>query len=144
MKTTLRFHHLKIELQDNNGNIEMIPYRDIRYMIYEKPYTILVYMEKEERKKIICELSLVHLEKNLPPVFFRCSPNSILNLGHLRKYSHSEKQILMDDGKEFSLSRRRYCEFKSKLALLPQSSFLCKPCQVCTNTCPERDGNVRY
>jgi hypothetical protein len=30
--TQLRFHHLKIEVQDINGNIEMIPYCDINIL----------------------------------------------------------------------------------------------------------------
>lgn len=46
-----QFHHMKVEIPDNNGNIKMVSYRDILYIIYDKPYTSFVYTEKEKTKK---------------------------------------------------------------------------------------------
>lgn len=137
--TKLRFHHQKIEIWDKTGNIEMFSYCDIMYMIYEKPYTSMICMENGKTKKIILQISLIHMLRQLPVVFFRCSPKFIINLIYFKKYIYSEKQILMKDGRMFDVSRRKWNEFQSKLALLPRLSPLCNPCLTCTNACSIKD-----
>ncbi|MDR2131619.1 MAG: LytTR family transcriptional regulator DNA-binding domain-containing protein [Odoribacteraceae bacterium] len=139
MKTPI-FHHLKIEIHDKNGNIEMIPYNDILYMIYDKPYTLLVWMEKGKTKKKLLQISLVYMEQYLPVVFFRCNPVSILNLCYLKKYDHVERQIAMEDGKIFNISKRKHRDFRVRLASLPRLSPLCTPCLTCTNACLTKDS----
>lgn len=80
------------------------------------------------------------MEQQLPIVFFRCNPTTILNLCYFKEYIYKEKLILMEDGRTFNLSRRKRCKFQAKLASLPRLSPLCNPCLVCTNACPTRES----
>jgi hypothetical protein len=139
MNTILLFHHLKLALPHKNGDVEMISYRDLLYMIYDKPYTTFYYMEHGKVRKCILKISLTYLEKNLPEVFFRCSFTVILNLCHFRKYEHARKVIVMENGMEFLMSRRKNRTFKSKIVSLPRLSPLCEPCRVCIHVCQVRD-----
>jgi hypothetical protein len=129
-----------MEIRDADGNIELIPYRDIMYLTYDRPYTLLVYMEREKKKKIFLQVSLRSIERSLPAVFFRCSQSSILNLCYLQEYRHPEKQAVMEDGMTVSVSRRKYPELQERLASLPRLSPLCDPCLACTNACLTKDS----
>jgi DNA-binding LytR/AlgR family response regulator len=139
MNTKPIFHHLKIELLHKNGDIELVPYADILYITYDKPYTTFCYMENRKERKCVLELSLTYLEQNLPEIFFRCNPGVILNLCHFRKHKHVEKVIVMENGKEFEMSRRKSHVFRSKKEQLPRLSPLCEPCLVCIHACQVRD-----
>jgi DNA-binding LytR/AlgR family response regulator len=140
MKIKLYFHPLKMEVTCNSGDIEMIPYNDILYLVYDKPYTTLCYIENKKEKKNLLEISLTYMEQNLPAVFFRCNPGVIFNLCYFRKYEHHRSVIVMENGMEFPVSRRKISLFQSKKTLLPRLSPLCEPCLICSHDCPARDS----
>jgi DNA-binding LytR/AlgR family response regulator len=133
MKQQLFFHCKKLEISNKCGDIEIIKFRDIAYIIYDKPYSTFFYLEKSEKKKILFPVSLTYIEKNLPEIFFRCNPTVIINFYYLKKISYSENQLSMEDGNSFSLSRRKVQDFRERKNILGWLMPLHEFCLSCTN-----------
>jgi DNA-binding LytR/AlgR family response regulator len=128
MKKQLFFHRdsEKLDIPNIQGDIEIINFRDIIYVTYDKPYCGFFYMEKAEKKKIFFQVSLVHVELNLPQVFFRCNHSTIINFRYLKTISYSSNQLSMEDGNSFSLSRRKVKDFKNRKELLDRLPPSCE------------------
>jgi hypothetical protein len=135
MKQALFFHCEKLEIPDKWGNLEIIKFRDIVYITYDKPYSAFFYLKEPEMKKILFPVSLIGIEQNLPPVFFRCNPSVIINFYYLEKISYSENRLSMEGGKVFSLSRRNIQDFKKRKDLIGRLTPLSESCLWCTNNC---------
>jgi hypothetical protein len=86
-------------------------------------------------KKILSLVSLIYIEQNLPQIFFRCNPSTIINFYYLEKINYSENRLLMEDGEFFSLSRRNVPNFKERKELLGQLAPLHESCLLCIDNC---------
>ena len=83
-------------------------YDDIMYIVYDGVYCYLHCMDKKYR----IETSLKYLKDYLPKdVFFECNRSTIINISYIKEYNRLDAFILMEDNREFDLSRRRVKAF---------------------------------
>ena len=86
------------------GRITLVPVETVRW-IEAQDYYVLIHAEKEH----LLRESLRNLETQLDPTrFARVHRSAIVNVGsvkQLRRRSHGEYFLLLDDGKELRLSR---------------------------------------
>jgi DNA-binding LytR/AlgR family response regulator len=97
----------KLEIPCKTSGVEIIEYKNIIYIRYDKPYCIFVYREQLERRTLLVQLSLIFIEEHLSLPFVRCNLATIVNLDYIKKINYNERYILMEDGKKIYISRRR-------------------------------------
>jgi DNA-binding LytR/AlgR family response regulator len=94
-------------------------------------------MENGKERKCTIKESMASLEQHLPKGFFRCNPRAIINLCYFREYRYVKKVIVMENGMEFPVSRRKLRLFRSKL---PGLSPLRDPSLVSTQNSNIKDS----
>jgi hypothetical protein len=104
-------------------------YGELVYVIYDAPYCNLHFSDNTDYK---VETSLQAIMDNLPEAtFFRCNRSVIINICYYKRYRIQPPVIVIDDGKEFKLSRRNVKDFVMKKTDLPRISLSCPKCHTC-------------
>jgi len=130
MKKNIVFHDLKMEFPAQTGKVVRIYYSELMYVSYNAPYCKLVLIDKSAYN---VESPLQYLMDNLPEyAFFQCNRSTILNLCCCRAYNLSTSMVVMENGNEFKLSRRKVKEFMT-MKSQPRVSTPCPGCDAYKN-----------
>ncbi len=135
-KTNLLFGNLKLLVPQQQGAI-YVYYSEIYYIVSDRPY---IKISGSNKLSLIANESIKSLENQLPGNFFQCNKSSIINFSHVTRYRfHDNKQlyVVMSDGTEFTVSRRREKAFFEKEKFLFEKNY---PSVMCSN-CKKEDCN---
>lgn len=104
----------KIALPTSNG-LTFIPIRNIIRCEADVNYTLFHLLNKE---KLLVSKTLKEFEEMLEEYyFFRVHNTHLINMDHIKKYVKGEGgMVIMDDGSEIDVSRRRKEEFLRRLS----------------------------
>ena len=108
MNSKIVFHEQKMEIPVKTGFVAR-HYHELMYIVYDAPYCWLHFTGKTRYK---VEVTLQYLMERLPKTtFFQCNRSAILNLHCYREYRKKDEMVVMDDGMELNLARRRVNDF---------------------------------
>jgi len=95
---------------------EFIEFSEILFIESDGNYTTL---NLRSGKKVVATRNLGDFEEILVPYqFFRVHKSYLINLAHIRKYIKGDGgTVVMDDGTEIDVSRRRNDDFLAALKL---------------------------
>ena len=125
------FHDLKIEIAVKNGLVARY-YSELMYVAYDAPYCWLYFADQTKYK---VESTLKFLLDNLPDAFLRCNRSTIINVFYYKEYSQQLAEIVMDDKKVFTLSRRSAPVFNAKRVYLSSHSLPVNNGYSCMGSC---------
>jgi len=109
-----------MEIPFKNGEV-VLYYSDLIYAECDKP-SCKLYFEGDKNIYSI-EISLRQLLENLPcKPFFQCNRQNIINLCRYKSYNTKPPVIVMNNGKELSLSFRKIAGFRRQKSGLPRFS----------------------
>lgn len=99
----------KIGLPTKDG-FDFIPVKEITYCLAEGNYT---FIHRQNQKPILVTRSLKSLQQALPNrLFFRIHASHMINRSYLDKYIRGDGgYVLMEDGKNLSVSRSKKVQF---------------------------------
>lgn len=100
-------------LVNAHGSLHKVEMKDILYFLLQGEYTCI---QLTSRKDLLTIDSLVKLEDILPDFFFRINKSVIINMFCFDSYQLSCRYsfVKMNNGVQFSISRRKYLLFKKK------------------------------
>ncbi|MEZ5045439.1 MAG: LytTR family DNA-binding domain-containing protein [Chitinophagaceae bacterium] len=102
----------KIMVYSGNG-YNFIEKNEIVSLQGQDNYTKIVFLNKPA---ILVSKTIKEYEDLDKNTFFRIHKSAIINLNHLKSFfSHDGGTVVLTDGSEFSVSRRRIKEFKEKI-----------------------------
>jgi len=130
MKSKIVFHDLKMEIRIETGVIARY-YGELMYIVYDAPFCWLHFTGKNRYRVVVTMKSLM---ANLPDAsFFRCKRSVILNVCYYKEYNHTQSMVVMEDGREFKLTRINNVKFNKIRNNLPYHSPPCSRCYTCTD-----------
>ena len=128
MAQKIVFHDKKMEIPVRNG-ADARYYGELMYIIYDAPYCKLRFADNTN---YIVETTLQSILDNLPEAaFFKCNRSVVVNICFYKGYRLTPPVIVIDDGKEFNLSRRNVNGFINMKNSLPRISPPCPKCYTC-------------
>ena len=128
MTSKIVFHNQKMEIAVENG-ADARYYSEMMYVIYDAPYCNLHFSDNTYYK---VETSLQSIMDNLPDTtFFKCNRSVIINICCYKRYRMNPPMVVIDDDKEFSLSRRNIKDFIKMKNDLPRILPPCPKCYTC-------------
>ncbi|MFN8353562.1 MAG: LytTR family DNA-binding domain-containing protein [Spirosomataceae bacterium] len=105
----------KITISASDG-ISLLNIQDIVYLEADGPYTTFFLQNNE---KLVSSHNLKEYEEMLENQgFFRCHHSYLVNLNHIRKYVKSDGYLLMDNGRQVEVSKRKKEECMAMLATI--------------------------
>ncbi|VAW94735.1 Autolysis response regulater LytR [hydrothermal vent metagenome] len=108
--------HISVRIQ---GDIRLIPIRDINYLLADQKYITVGYILKNEIIEVLIDESLVSLEKEFPSTFFRIHRNALIAkkcFEALEKNSQGQMKVKCKNSeKRFDVSRRHLSELRKFL-----------------------------
>lgn len=126
----IKFYNLKMSVR-HNSIWQAIAYRDIMYLRASGNHTEITLQQVNKQYYVFHSLKL--LEKELPPLFFRCHRSTIVNMRYIKKIDKG--RICLVDGTDLSVSHRKILLLKDRLARLPSLTVpMCDYCEICPNT----------
>ena len=130
MKSKIIFHDLKMEILVETGIIARY-YGELMYVIYDAPYCWLHFTGKNRYRVVV---TMKKLMDNLPNAsFFRCKRSTIFNVCYYKEYVMAKSMVVMEDGREFKLTRRNILNFNAMRNDISRISPPCTTCYTCTN-----------
>jgi DNA-binding LytR/AlgR family response regulator len=122
MKTRIIFCDKELIIEEKSKGT-CLNYNQIIDISTNKPYVVISTLEK---RQIYLEISLLELEKQLPPFFFRCNQSSIINLLFVNLYETKKKNYILYTvlGKNFTVSPKNKKNFKNKCYYLGREIIL--------------------
>jgi len=128
MTQKIVFHDQKMEIPVKNG-ADARYYGELMYVIYDAPYCKLRFVNNTDYN---VETSLQSIMDNLPEAaFFKCNRSVVINICYYKGYRLKPPVVVIDDGKEFDLSRRNINDFIKMKNNLPRISPPCPKCYTC-------------
>ena len=129
MESKIVFHDLKMEILVETGIIARY-YGELMYIIYDAPYCWLYFTGKNRYRVVI---PLKKLMDNLPTAsFIKCKRSFVLNVCYYKEYVVTKSMVVMEDGREFNLTRRNVLNFNTMRNNISRISPPCTRCYSCT------------
>ena len=131
MKSKIVFHDLKMEILIENGAIARY-YSELMYVVHDAPYCWLHFTGKNRYRVAV---SLRVMMNNLPEAsFMKCKRSGIINVCYYKEFDHAKSIVVMEDGREFKLTKRNVVNFNSKRSNM-RFSLPCEKCELLVYFC---------
>ncbi|MDR0697799.1 MAG: LytTR family transcriptional regulator DNA-binding domain-containing protein [Tannerella sp.] len=110
-----------------------LEYNQIVDITTNRPYVTITLSDDQ---KVLINLSLLALSKNLPVIFFQCNHSSIVNLLHVSSYYKEGRFFYLHTklGKQFRVSPKYDHDLFEKIHFAKSHSVLFYECLSCKRT----------
>lgn len=116
---TIIFYETKLLISNKKTNGFFIPYDQILYVIYEKPY---VALKMTNKSSILIMSSIAFFDQNLPGFFSTINRSTIVNLQNISEYKREKRHLVVKiiNGYIFHVSQQKKKLFIEKIDQLKE------------------------